>query len=176
MPGPQPRDDWQEEFLEAFGLLGIQTEAARAARVSTKTVARERERNEAFEERFKESERLANGVLLRFLHDRGTTGQPVTRTERTTRTTTDKDGNKTVTVVEVEVSSRIISTPALLSLCKARMPELFDDRLRVVGNDGGAIQVAEVYREPTPERALELARVVVDLAQRREEKASAGAA
>lgn len=159
--GKPRRTDWQDPFLEAFGLMGIVTEAGRHARVSLDTIKRERDRNPEFAERYGEAERRANGVLLRFLHDRATTGQKVTR--RTTATRTAPTGEVEVTVTEIETA--VISTPALLALCKARMPELFDrvSRTEITGADGAPLQIEEVYREATPERALELAQIVVDL-------------
>lgn len=155
-PAHRPRrTDWQEKFLEAYGLMGIQTEACRSAGVHTATVIRERERDEGFAALFAEAEQKANGVLLRYLHERATSGQRVKRTE----TKTKPDGTVEVTVVETS----LISTPALLALAKARMPEMFDDRLRVAhtGGDGGAIQIEALT---TIDAAI--ARLSAELAER----------
>lgn len=162
-PGGRPRrTDWQEGFLDSFALLGIQSEAARRSNVSLDTIGRERQRDPEFAHRFDEAMAQANGVLLRFLHERATTGQKFRRTETTTKT--KANGEIETTVSEIETS--IISTPALLALCKARMPESFGDQVRVAhtGAAGGPVQV-EIYRQPTPERARELLEMTAELHQ-----------
>jgi hypothetical protein len=155
--GRPRRDDWQDTFLQAFSLVGIATEACRNANVSTMTLSRERKRNPDFEERYQQAKVEADGVLERFLHERATSGQAVTKTV----TKTGPDGAVETTVTEM----RHISTPALIALLKARLPERYRERLdhRHTGGDGGPVLVEGVYRQPTRERMLELAKMAREL-------------
>jgi len=89
--------------------------------VSVDTVRRERDRNDDFAARFADVKRQADGVLLRLLYERGTSVQLVKKVTHRTRTLPNGGVERIVEEVEAPVSS----TPALLALCKARMPELF---------------------------------------------------
>jgi hypothetical protein len=134
--GPAPRTDWQATFLTAYALHGIQSRAAKQAKVSVKTVDVERQRNEEFAVNYARAFEEACDNLESFAHRWATTGLD----EVTENITYDAEG---------KIASRTVKTTAnvsptlLIFLLKAMRPKKYRDNLRIeqTGAGGGPIKV-----------------------------------
>lgn len=135
-PGPKPRTDWQDPFLEGYALHGIITRAARSANVDRSTVEEERKRNPAFALALEEAREQAADNLESFAYTWATTGLK----EKTEEKTYDEKGQ----VVSSKVRETANVSPALLIfLLKAFRPAKYRETFRVenTGAEGGPIRV-----------------------------------
>lgn len=163
-PPPDHREHaraWMPAFLEALSLIPNVVDAARHASISQSTVYWWRANDADFAEAWAEAKESGVSLLERIAHTRATTGDAKRVVRRTTKTVDGKE----VEVVETVEEQQVVSNALLIFLLKAHKPETYRERVdhRHTGGDGqGPIQL-EVYREPTHERMLELARLAREL-------------
>lgn len=135
-PGPKPRQDWQENFLEAFALHGIKTRACKQADVTRKTVDAERRRSETFAVLYDHAYEEAADNLETFAHKWATTGLE----ERNEELSYDDKGKVIARKVRVTAN---VSPTLLIFMLKAMRPKKYRDNVRIeqTGAGGGPIRV-----------------------------------
>ncbi len=173
-PGPKPRTDWQEPFLEQFGSHGVQAWAAKTANISADTVAEERKRNPAFAKEYDAAFELSTAVLERRAVQWASAGIPTKTTTTRTETKTDKAGNTTTHTVTTVTESADASVAMMIFLLKSRRPDVYRDRIQVeqTGEGGGPVEI-RVSKEEMDAAARGFNAEVVRLADARRARDSA---
>jgi hypothetical protein len=153
--------EWKGRFLESLARLPNVSAAARAAGVARTYPYEAAKADPVFAAAWREAEEVGTDLLEQIAVRRATVGEPKRITRR--RVKRDADG-KVLEEETVEEETVQISNALLITLLKARRPEVYRERFehRHTGADGGPIEV-EVYRRPTRERMLGLAHLAKEL-------------
>ncbi len=105
------------------------------------------------------------------------TGLEITETRRTVERKLGPDGRLIVTQeVEEEITRSVLSPQMVMFLLRAYRPETYAVSPRRVAHDtsGAPATRPPIYRQPDPERALELARIALGVDPRRSVPVSGG--
>lgn len=150
---------WSTTALEAMRLRPSLSRAAEQAGVHRRTLQRLVQHNEEFAVAFADARNAGLDRLEEVCLLRGTNGQPVKRT--VTKTYKDKEGRDVTETTVYEEAH--LSDILLMFYLKRWRPEYRDTtRLEHTGASGGPVKV-EVYRQPDRQRALELAKIALEL-------------
>lgn len=171
VPPPLPEDvaifvrewdkPWKGPMLLAFARVLNETQACRIVGIARSTNQLGRKEDPAYEAAWQESRAIGVDLLAQVAHRRATTGEP----ERITRTKRVRDEHGNVIGEEVVVTEQTTVDNSMLRWLLSRQdPRRFGDRteLLVAGDPERPVQV-EIYREPTPERRLELAQLAIEM-------------
>lgn len=154
---------WKGRFLDALTRLPNVAAAARSAGISRQRAYQAQEEDAEFAAAWAAARDIGVELMEQIAHRRATVGEQ-TRTTRIT-TETDKEG-KIVRQVEVIEESTSISNALMIFLLKAYRPEVYRERYEPrhsIPPGGAIVREFEIYRMPTHERMLELARIAREL-------------
>ena len=154
------REPWKQPFLELYCRIHNISACARIIGIHRDTVKWARDHDPVFAEAFREAEEIAVDLIRQLGHRAATVGQVRRRVTR--RVIRDAKGN-VVGDVETTTEETIADNQMLRTYLQAYAPE-FRGTDTVVQT--GPVQMV-VYRPRSPERALEIARLVVEDAERR---------
>jgi hypothetical protein len=157
---PRP---WMRPYLEALANIPNLSAAARAAGVARTYPYQVAKGDPDFAAAIREAKEIGVDLLERIALRRATQGEK--RTIVRTREKRDETGkvveSETITEETLHVSDSLLTT-----LLKAHRPELYRERydVRHTADDFGAPAVLdEIYRKPTRERMVGLARLAAEL-------------
>lgn len=162
---------WMAVFLRGLRAMPNVAAAARLASVNYTYVYQIRSEEPDFAAAWDEALEQSYDLLESYAHRMSTEGLEVTETRRTV--TRALDGNGALVVVgeqEQTVTNRMVSPHMAQFLLRAYRPKRFTQpaRFEHAGKDGAPIQ-HEIERKLEPGRALELARVTLELAEQNAE-------
>lgn len=151
---------WKGPFLRALSMSPNVSGAARQAGISRQYAYRIRKDDPVFLEAWEEAVNIAVDRYYQILVQRSTVGE--TRTTTKTRVLLKEGAEAERETVTIETT--YVSDNGLIALLKAHRPEQFRERFehRHTGGDGGPIE-HRIFREPTHERMLELAKIAQEL-------------
>lgn len=152
--------EWMPRFIQALSAIPNATAAAQVAGVSREYAQRCMQAHPQFREACDEAKERAWELIERYGWQMGTTGveQVVTKTKVKT-----VNGRETEREVVTE-QGRLISPQMTQFYLRSRWPERYgrDVKVEHTGAGGGPIQ-HEIHRPLSPDRALELARITLEL-------------
>lgn len=158
-------EPWKRPFLAALSRIPNISAAARVAGVNRQYTYEAQAADPDFARAVKEAREVACDLLEQILHRRATVGEPV----RTIRTRTKRDAAGSVVETDTTVTeTQEVDTYALVQMLKAHRPQIYRERYDVRHHRGDETSLPapvldEVFRQPTRERMIELARFALQL-------------
>jgi len=160
---------WKGKFLEALRASPNVTQAAKVARVNRQHTYWSRQNDPLFNMVVEDALAMAVDRVEDFAFTVSTgPGLETKEVRRTVKREWDPDLKKMRVVedITVEIEGRLVSPQMAMFLLAAHRKDTYSKKARVehTGEDGGPVVVEhQIYRPPTTERALELARIAIEL-------------